>query len=62
LPYYDIDNIEQVEDHYRRLLLLFKPWRDESNLKGKFDSYKDSYMEFLGNLSQSAKEDIEKYV
>jgi len=62
LPYYDIEDPQQVEDFHRRLLLLFKPWRQESFLKDDHQTFKEAYNEFLNSLSQSAREDIEKYV
>jgi len=51
-----------VEDFHRRLLLLFKPWRQESCLKGDDQTFKEAYNEFLNSLSQPSREDIEKYV
>jgi hypothetical protein len=38
-PNYEPDNAEAVEDWYRRLCLLFIPFRQEEQLMGYFESY-----------------------
>ena len=62
LPYFNEEISEQVEDHYRRLLFLFKPWNSESTLKGDYQTYGEAYEEFLKSLHEDAREDIKKFM
>lgn len=61
IPYFDRDNPEQVEDHFRRLLMLFKPWENEKNLREQHSSYEESYRAFVSSLPEEAKTDIERF-
>lgn len=34
-PNYEANSVDCREDYYRRLCMLFKPWRNETSLMGK---------------------------
>ena len=45
------------EKHYRELIMLFTPWRnEESDLIGNHSSYKDRYSSLSGQISKQIKE------
>ena len=40
------------ENHYRELLLLFHPWRDESKIRGDRDTYEDRYNDLTDEVEE----------
>uniref|UniRef100_A0A914VPN6 ATP-dependent DNA helicase n=1 Tax=Plectus sambesii TaxID=2011161 RepID=A0A914VPN6_9BILA len=37
------DKPDAVEDYFRRLLMMFLPWRDDDSLRGSWESYQEAY-------------------
>lgn len=37
------DKPDAVEDYFRRLLMMFLPWRDDDLLRGSWESYQEAY-------------------
>uniref|UniRef100_A0A914W1J9 ATP-dependent DNA helicase n=1 Tax=Plectus sambesii TaxID=2011161 RepID=A0A914W1J9_9BILA len=37
------DKLDAVEDYFRRLLMIFLPWRDDDLLRGSCESYQETY-------------------
>lgn len=62
IPYFEQSNPAQVEDFYRRLCLLFKPFNNEGSLRVPYLSYEDAYRNHLESLPAEAVADIEKWV
>ena len=49
-PWFDVKVHE--DHHYRELIMLFTPWRDEEvDILGGFDSHKEHYMERKGEIA-----------
>ena len=63
-PSFSPGNATEREDYHRRLLMLFKPWRNESaDLKLKIDEdYETNWSEFLSTICPIAKADILCYM
>lgn len=62
-PKFEAGNEVRREDFYRRLCMLFIPWRDESALKGQFLYYQDRWDNFMTDLARRsplAHADIQK--
>lgn len=60
-PKLEAENEANREDFYRRLCMLFIPWRVEADLKGGFEFYEGRWSHFieeLGNTSPNALRDI----
>lgn len=54
-PNYEPDNAEAVEDWYRRLCLLFIPFRKEEQLMHPYDSYEARFTAFRDELQQESE-------
>lgn len=50
-PNYEVNVPTSREDYYRRLCLLFIPWRNESKVKGIFIYYEDRWNNFMDVLN-----------
>ena len=42
-PRYSLDNDKNKERYFHQILMLFKPWREESELLNNFDSYENLF-------------------
>uniref|UniRef100_A0A914WWH4 Helitron helicase-like domain-containing protein n=1 Tax=Plectus sambesii TaxID=2011161 RepID=A0A914WWH4_9BILA len=47
------DKPDAVEDYFRRLLMMFLPWRDDDSLRGSCESYQEAYRANEDNQSGS---------
>jgi hypothetical protein len=63
-PSFSPGNVNEREDYYRRLLMLFKPWRNETeDLKlKKNEDYETNWLDFLATICPRAKDDILSYM
>jgi hypothetical protein len=63
-PSFSPGNATEREDYHRRLLMLFKPWRNEiEDLKLIIeDDYETNWTEFLSTICPRAKADIISYM
>lgn len=50
---------EQREEYFRQILMLFKPYRDESELKGSFASFEEAYRAADASVRTNAEAYIE---
>lgn len=55
-PSFDVSSLESREDYYRRLIMLFKPWRKEENIKIDFKTNEEAWVNFNKNLINIAPE------
>lgn len=53
-PNYEPDNAEAVEDWYRRLCLLFIPYRQEEQLMPPYTSYEARFAAFRDGLKETS--------
>lgn len=61
-PKLEAENEARREDFYRRLCLLFIPWRNEDQLKEPFDYYEEKWNQYalnLANQSEDAYNDLD---
>lgn len=64
-PSFDASSVKSREDYFRRLIMLFVPWRNENTLMENFDCYEEKWMNYFSNIkitNPDAYEDIQKYV
>lgn len=63
-PYFDESDNLSVEDFYRRALMLFKPWRSESELKQPDQTHEQAFDEFFNatNFEKEALDDIKMFM
>ncbi|KAJ8050617.1 hypothetical protein HOLleu_03886 [Holothuria leucospilota] len=47
---------QNPEDHYRELLMLFRPWRDEQHLKGNNNTYAECYLQNIHAIRSKEKQ------
>lgn len=60
-PKFEAENEARREDFYRRLCMLFIPWRNEAELKNPFNYFEERWKNFMNGLkvvSQNAYNDI----
>ena len=53
INFWKYNPISEPENYYYSLLLLFKPWRDETNLKGDSESYTEAFNVFKSELPEA---------
>ncbi|CAI2358280.1 unnamed protein product, partial [Caenorhabditis sp. 36 PRJEB53466] len=64
LPPFNADALDEGDDHFRRLVVVFVPWRDERLIKARFsvDTYRDVWRIYLKTLkkeSPDARADVD---
>lgn len=58
MPYHNTKSVAGIEFYYHSLLILFKHWRDEEDLLGKFKLYRESFehnMKKIPEIEESYK-------
>jgi hypothetical protein len=50
------------EDFYRRLLMLFKPWRDESKFKDENANYEETWNNYLQSIDEIFLNDVQTFL